>query len=86
MPIKFAVKIVGLYNPCRSDDLDLHSGSQLHLKLDNILTRSLIVLSWTIFKIYGIQTWHDGRLIMAYNYAHAHFDDLNLKVTVVRQR
>ena len=36
--IKFAVKIVRLkiyiYDHCQSDDLDLHSRSQLHLRLD----------------------------------------------------
>ena len=28
----------GLLDHCESDDLDLHSGSQVHLKLDNFLT------------------------------------------------
>ena len=32
LPIKFFVQIVRLYNFYRSDDLDLHSRSQLRLK------------------------------------------------------
>ena len=64
----------GLYNLCQSDDLDLHSRSQLCLILDTCLTCSLIVISQTVS--YDIQTWHDGRLLQ--EYAHAHFDDLDL--------
>ena len=41
MPITFAVKIVRLkvyMNHCQSDDIDLHSRSQVCLKLDYFLT------------------------------------------------
>ena len=46
----------GLYDQCQSHDLDLHSKSQLRLKLDEFLTRTIIVISR-----YGIQTAHDSR-------------------------
>ena len=47
----------GLYNRCQSNDLDLHSRSQLRLKFDTLLICSLIVITSTI------KTWHDGRLM-----------------------
>ena len=52
----------GLYNLCMSDDLDLHSRSQLLLKLDTFLTCSLNAYLGHNLN-YGIQTWHDGRLM-----------------------
>ena len=64
------------YNLCQSDDLDLHFRSQLRLKLDFCLICRLIAISQ--YLIYGIQTWHDGRLIMHGIYTPAHFDDLHL--------
>ena len=48
----------GLYGHCQPDDLDLHSRSQLHLKLDLCLSCAIIVISQ-----YGIQTVLDGRLM-----------------------
>ena len=41
-----------------------------------IVNCSVIVIYWTSLS-YGIQTWHDGRLMNGI-YAHAHFDDLDL--------
>ena len=42
MPIKFAVKINGLYDHCQSDDLDILSRLQVHLKLDCFSTCSIL--------------------------------------------
>ena len=70
MPIKFVVKIVlptkGLYHHFQSNDRDLHSRSQVRLKLDYFLTcnTSDNILS------YGIQTWCGGR--------HVHRRELDL--------
>ena len=61
----------GLYDHCQSDDLDLHSRSQVHLKLDYFLTCSILD------SILDIQTWHDGRLMDVIS-AHARFSDLDL--------
>ena len=64
MPITFAVKIHRLAVDrivSQSDDLDLHSRSQL---CDSFATCTRPMLS------YSIQTWHDGRL------THARFDDI----------
>ena len=51
----------GQYNLFQSDDLALRSRSQLRLKLDAFLPRTIILLGQ--YLSYGIQTWHDGRLI-----------------------
>ena len=58
MPIMFVVKIVQLKVYIIFSlfyDLDLHSRSQLHLKLDKILTCAIIVICRTIFKL-----WHSN--------------------------
>ena len=55
----------------QSDDLDLHSRSQLRLKLDKCFTCSVIVISR------GIQIWHDDRPMHGI-YPHARADDLDL--------
>ena len=65
----------GLYDHCQSDDLDLHSRSQVRLKLDYFLACN--ISDNNVFVSHHIQTWHDGRLMDAI-YAHAHFDDLYL--------
>ena len=75
MPIKFAVKTKGLYDRCYSDDLYLHSRSQVRLKLDYFLACN--ISDNNVFVSHHIQTWHDGRLMDAI-YAHARFDDLDL--------
>ena len=67
MAIKFAVKIVQLKVYIifsQSNDLALHSKSQLHLKHDNCLTCIIIAISRTAFKL-----WHSNLavdLCMAY--------------------
>ena len=56
--IKFAVPIVRLKVYIifsQSDDLALHSRSQLHLKLDKCLTCTIIAISQTVFKL-----WHSN--------------------------
>ena len=71
MPIKFAVKIVRLKVYiifCQYDDLDLRQ------KVDNVVV-VVIAISRTLS--YGIQTWHDGRLMYGIH-AHARFDDVDL--------
>ena len=68
--------IKGLYNRCQSDDLDLHSRSQLRLKLDSVLTCSWIVRSRT--NIYSI-AFKLGVTV----HIHAHFDDLALTLTTL---
>ena len=79
MPIKFAVQIFQLkvyIMFSQSNDLVLHSRSQLRLK------------TWQMFNLYynsnisqylscGIQTWYDSRHMHGI-YAHAHFDNLGL--------
>ena len=65
MPITFAVKIVQLKVYVifsQSNDLALHSRSQLHLKFDKCLTctsststSSIITIFWTLFKL-----WHSN--------------------------
>ena len=60
MPIKFAVKIVGLkvhmsYDHCQSDDLDFHSRSQMCLKLDYFFNLQYLGQYLSCY----IQTWHD---------------------------
>ena len=52
----------GLYDHCQSDDLDLHSRSQVRLKFDYFLTCNM---SDNITKklSYYMQTWHAGRLM-----------------------
>ena len=40
----------GLYHICQCDDLDLHSRSELHIKHDELVTCTLIVISRTIFE------------------------------------
>ena len=68
------------------DDLALHSRSQLRLKLDiQCLTRARIVLFRTRYLSYGIQTWHDGRLMHGIP-AHAILMTLTLFVTVCMQK
>ena len=66
MPIKFAVivwrKVCMVFS--KSDDLALHSRPQLHLKLDTRLTCSIIVISWTIFKL-----WHWNVVAWRWTYA-----------------
>ena len=47
----------GLSDHCQSEDFDLHSRSQVRLKLDNLLICNI----WP-FLSYYIQTWHDGIL------------------------
>ena len=59
----------GLYDHCQSVDFNLHSRSQVGLKLDYVLACNI---SDNILSYY-IQTWHDGRLMDAL-YAHARFD------------
>ena len=56
LPIKFVVKLVRLKVYIffsQSDGLDLHSRSQLRLKLEKFLTHIIIVISRIIFKL-----WH----------------------------
>ena len=65
IPIKFDVKIVRrkvLIIFSQSDDLALHSRSQLCLKLDKCLTCTIIAIFWTVN--HGIQTWHDVDIII----------------------
>ena len=79
VPIKVAVKIIRL-KVCiifsQSDDLDLHSRSQLLLKRQcfNLYYNSNYLGQYLS---YGIPTWHDDRLMYGM-YAHARFDDLGL--------
>ena len=77
MPINFAVQIVrlskGLYDHCQSVDIDLHSMSQVRLKLDCFYDLQYIGQCLS----YCIQTWFGGRL-MGDLYVHASFDDLDL--------
>ena len=54
MPIKLAVKTVQLKVSImfsQSDDLALHSRSQLCLKLEIFLIYTIIVISQTVFKL-----------------------------------
>ena len=54
IPITFAVKIVQLKVDIifsQSDDLALHSKSQLRLKLDKFATCTIIAISRTVFKL-----------------------------------
>ena len=60
-----------LYDHCQSDDLDLHSKSQMRLELDYLLTCNI---SDNIEAITCIQTGHDGRLMHG---IHTHFDDFD---------
>ena len=65
MAIKLAMEIVQrtvyvIFS--QSDDINLHSRSQLHLKLDRFVNCPIIVISQTIFKLWHL-TWHDGRLM-----------------------
>ena len=71
MPIKFAVT-KGLYDHCQSDDLDLHSRSQVRLQLDIFLTCNISDNIQAItFKLgMTVDLWMP--------YAHARFDDLGL--------
>ena len=62
-----------LYDHCQSEDLDLHSRSQLRLKLDYVLTCNM---SDNILSYYN-QTWRDGRLMHDIR-THARFDGLDL--------
>ena len=83
MPITFSEKIVRLKVYIifsQSDDLDLHSRSQLRLKLDTFLSCCLIVIGYLgqYYVSYGIQTWNDGRLVHGIYYVHAHSDYLDL--------
>ena len=76
-PIQLTVEIVptkGLYDHRQSNDLDLHSRSQLHLKIDNFFTCTIIVIPRTV--AFKLRMMVD--LCMAYIYAHARFDDLGL--------
>ena len=64
MPITFAVKTVRLKINIicsQSDELDLHSRSQLRLKVDKgfnvYLNRNNYIGTYLS---YGIQTWHEG--------------------------
>ena len=62
------------YDHCQSDDLDLHSSSQVRLK------RLLFKLQYLRqYLSYYIQTWHDhdDDKLMDATYAHARFNDLD---------
>ena len=61
----------------QSDDLAIHSRSQVRLKLDKCLTCTITAISRTVFISYGIQTWHDGRHMHGIS-AHAHAGGLDL--------
>ena len=64
----------GLFEHCQSDDLDLHSRSHVHLKLDDFLACNILDNILAIIK-----TWHGGWLIYIHvYYAHVRFDDLEL--------
>ena len=52
----------GLYNLVQYEDLALSSRSQLHLKLDNCLTIS-VMPHLGQYLSYDIQTWYDVRLM-----------------------
>ena len=74
--ITFAVKIVrekAYTIVSQSDDLALHSRSQLRHNLDKCLTCTIIGQYLSC----GIQTWHADRLMHDIS-AHARFDDLDL--------
>ena len=62
---------------CQSDDLALHSRSQLRLNLDKSLTCTIANQYLRHYSSYGIPTSHDDRLIHGIC-AHARFDDLDL--------
>ena len=63
----------GMYDHCQSDNLDLHSRSQVRLNLDYFFYLQYLAIS-----LY-IQTWHYVRRIQGkYICAHAGFDDLDL--------
>ena len=60
MPITFAVKIVELKADlvcAHSDHLDLHSRSQLRVKLDKCFTCTVIVIYLGEYLSYGGQTY-----------------------------
>ena len=57
MPIKFTVKIVR-NNNCKSGDLDLHSRSPLHLKLEIVSTCILFLI--VIYDIRHFKLWHSN--------------------------
>ena len=82
MPIKLAMEIVRqkVYIVfSQSDDIDLHSRSQLPLKRDKLVTCTLIVvISRIIFKLWHSKPGMMLDLCMAYIYTHAHSDDLDL--------
>ena len=89
MHIKFAVKIVRLkvyINFSQSDDFDLHSGSQLRLILDKILTSTMYIGIIVISRTDNIEAMAFKLCItdlcIAYIYAHAHFDDLDLDAVI----
>ena len=80
MPIMFAVKMVRLKvykKNSQSDDLALHSRSQLRLKLDIFNLYYNVNSYLRQYLSYGIQTWLEGRLTHSI-YAHAHFSYLDL--------
>ena len=64
----------GLYDHCQSDDLELHSRSQVRLKLDYFSYSNIPDNIYAItFKLgMTVDLW------MPYNYAYACFDDLDL--------
>ena len=78
MPITFDAMIVRIkvynYDPCQSDNRDLHSRSQVRFKT---LVFNLQYLGQYLSYYIYIQTWHGGILMDAI-YAHARFDDLDL--------
>ena len=76
MPITSAVKITR--HPCQTDYLDLHSRSQLRLKLDNSLTCSLIVNISDNIEAVAFNVGMTVDLCMAYIYIYIYIDDLEL--------
>ena len=81
MPIKFAVKIVRLKVYIifsQSDDLDLHSRSQLRRKLEKYFTCVVIVIYWIAFKLDMTVDLY----CMAYMLMNARVDNLDLDSNV----
>ena len=65
----------GRHDHFQTDELDLHSRSQVRLKRDYFFTCNIYLRQYVS---YYIHTWHDGRLVDARYYDHARFDDLDL--------
>ena len=84
MPIKFAVKIVPLYDHCQSDDLDLQ-GHKCVSNFDYFFNLQYLGQ----YLSYYIQTGHGGRLIhgiIKYMHILASMTLTLMKVTADRQR